>query len=444
MTTWTDAFIQSLVTDSGSLRDGQKLANTGVWSHTGRNEDAAWGLIQGSGKNPYQVCINFSTYASKCTCPSRKFPCKHAAGLMVLLSRDSIAQSTQPPDWVASWIEGLARKREAAAAPPAPPKPVDAAAKAKRDAARQSKVDAGVAELRMFLEDLARQGFAQQFGGGERPQANNNYAYWDRIASRMVDAQMSSVARRLRALAGLPFQKQSDWVGRMADEIGRLYALTEAYLRIDTLSEDLAHDVRSALGFSLKTEEVLWTGAGVLDSWSILGQATVTEEDLLVRRTWLYGETTQRWSLLLDFAHASRPAFERQYPVGQRFEGELVYYPSAYPQRAVVKGVASGYTTVVNLPDMERVETLLDVYAEALAQNPFIERVFGGLRRAYPTRAGLHDQSGARLPLTYVPNLIAAWVGGDWLPVFGEWDGEAFMMTNLVTSDGWLAPGDTP
>ena len=74
MTTWNEAFVQTLIVDSGSLRDGEKLARSGIWSGNGCDARAAWGLVQGSGKSPYQVCVDLSDAATKCSCPSRKFP----------------------------------------------------------------------------------------------------------------------------------------------------------------------------------------------------------------------------------------------------------------------------------------------------------------------------------------------------------------------------------
>src|SRR5689334_16189066 len=390
MTTWNEAFIQTLVTDSGTLRDAEKLARSHVWSNTGRNTQAAWGFAQGSGKSPYQVSIDLSDAATKCSCPSRKFPCKHAVGLMLLLARGIVSRSDEQPTWVTTWLEGRERKREAA---PSTPKLPDTAAQAKRETARAAKVAAGIEELRLFLEDLMRRGLSD-------PDVKS-YAFWDRIAARMVDAQMQPVARRLRALGGVPFQKKADWVSLLMDEIGRLYTLIEAHQRIESLPEVLAHDVRAALGFNLKQDEVIERGTSVTDQWQILGVQIEQVEQLMERRTWLYGEVTQRYALVLDVAHRSRP-FDSHYPLGQLFVGDLVYYPSAYPQRAVVKERKSSYTSIprakIRLAD--NVEAILDTYANALAVNPFLQYISAGLQEGWVTRSDLIDRKGMKLPLS--------------------------------------------
>jgi hypothetical protein len=163
------------------------------------------------------------------------------------------------------------------------------------------------------------------------------------------------------------------------------------------------------------------------------------------RRTWLYGEVTQRYALLLDFAHRSRP-FDTHYPLGHSFTGDLVYYPSAYPQRAVLKEGKGSYSPIphdkIKLADS--VEAILDTYADALAVNPFLRYVPAGLQEGWVTRSDLIDLEGMKLPLAKgtQPQWLNAVMGGDRLPVFGEWDGVAFQIAALVAADGWTQLGD--
>jgi hypothetical protein len=435
MTTWNEAFVHSLVTDNGSLRDGEKLATSNKWVAVGSDARSAWGQAQGSGQSPYAICVDLNNGASKCSCPSRKFPCKHAVGLMLLVARGQVPTSTEVPDWATKWLDNRERKREA---PTAAAKAPDAAAQAKRETARLTKVAAGIEELRLFLEDLIRQGLSDP--------AIKNYSFWDRIAARMVDAQITPVARRLRALGGLPYQQKSDWITVLADEVSHIYALTEAYQRIDTLPEGLAQDVRAALGFTPKREEVLALGESVTDGWQVLGALRETAEQLQERRTWLYGERSGRYALLLDFAPRHR-SFETHFPLGQRFEGEIVYYPSAYPLRALFKAQHTSYTPIpqdkLALP--QTIDSFLNTGADALAQNPFLDYMPAGLARAWLTRKDLIDPDGQYLPLYQgaQPQWLNAVLGGDWVPVFGEWDGDRFRVVSLFTTEGWITLGAT-
>lgn len=435
MTHWTEDYIHTLSIDPKTLRDGEKQAQPGKWTGSGTNDHAAWGLVQGSAKQPYRVCIDFSDTVTKCTCPSRKFPCKHAVGLMLVLARGHVPRAETAPEWVSSWLESRQARKTKAEQPSASSKAPDPAAKAKREAARLAKVAAGIDELRLFLEDLVRNGL-------DDPRTKT-YNFWDRIAARMVDAQMQPVARRLRALGGKPFQRKANWAKQLADEIGQLYALTEAYLRIEALPESLQHDVRSALGFTLKAEEIAASQPAVTDRWIVVGQRQeAADTGLTERRTWLYGITQQKYALLLDFSHSTQQ-FTTHYPLGQVIDAELAYYPGAYPLRAVLNRMErvrhDGDSVPFQWPT--DCEQILDAYADALACNPFLARIPAGLQRAYPTRSSLIDPSGKSLPIKGVPSAqwLQAVTGGDWLPVFGEWDGEAFLIVSLLTTEGWIS-----
>lgn len=439
MTTWTEEKIQSLVTDSGSWRDGQKLAQISKWVSIGRDEKSAWGSIQGSGSSPYKTCIDLDDMASKCTCPSRKFPCKHAAALMMLFVRDEITQVAATPDWAMTWLEGRQRKREAAenSTPDTPKKAPDPAKQAKTEAARLKKVDAGVEELRLFLEDTVRQGLSDS--------RIKDYAYWDRIAARMVDAQMSPIAKRLRQLSGLAYQKNAAWVEGLAMEIARLYALTEAYLKRDALPVGLQADVLTLFGFPVKNDVVLAEQPRVADRWNIIGVVTQALDDgLIERRTWLYGDTTRRYALLLDFAHTRNP-FTTNYPAGKAFEGEVAYYPSAYPLRVALSPNISPYLPIAQpyLAWPDSVDAILDEFSAALALNPFLERIPAGLQRGYITPTWLTDPTAKRLT-RYPSGNRAEWykavIGDHWVPAFGEWDGIRLTLNSILIEDGWLCP----
>src|SRR4051812_11244850 len=74
--------------DAASLKAGNKLAVRGPWSETGHDDRSVWGLCRGSGKTPYSTAVDLSGPAFRCSCPSRKFPCKHALALLLLWARD--------------------------------------------------------------------------------------------------------------------------------------------------------------------------------------------------------------------------------------------------------------------------------------------------------------------------------------------------------------------
>ena len=81
---WTAETVEALAPDAASVTAARKLARLGPWSGTGFDEHAVWGLCKGSGSRPYQAQVDLSGPAYKCSCPSRKFPCKHALALLLL------------------------------------------------------------------------------------------------------------------------------------------------------------------------------------------------------------------------------------------------------------------------------------------------------------------------------------------------------------------------
>ena len=71
-----------------------------------------WGLAKGSGKKPYQTQVDIVEFAYKCSCPSRKFPCKHALGPMFLAADDEkLLTETELPDWVKAWADARQEKQ---------------------------------------------------------------------------------------------------------------------------------------------------------------------------------------------------------------------------------------------------------------------------------------------------------------------------------------------
>lgn len=80
--------IEAAAPDQASLAAAVKLLKPALWSNFGGSADGRliWGDCQGSGANPYRLAVDLVDIGSKCTCPSRKFPCKHALALMLMQS----------------------------------------------------------------------------------------------------------------------------------------------------------------------------------------------------------------------------------------------------------------------------------------------------------------------------------------------------------------------
>lgn len=368
---WTPEQILGLAPDISSAKSGQGMAAARHWQSLGCDGQAAWGLCQGSGQNPYQTQIDLSELAEpaglakpafKCSCPSRKFPCKHGLGLFLLLASQPQAFTEKtPPAWVSEWLESRAKRAQQKNEKPqvaetATGKTVDEAAQAKRAAARESKVAAGVQELELWLRDLVRNGLA--IAQTQPPQ------FWERMAARLVDAQAAGLARLVREMSGVANSGQ-DWQARLLERAGKLHLLIEGYKRIHELPEENQADIRAAIGWTINQEDLL-ARTGVRDRWLVAGSRVEQEERLRTQRVWLWGEATNRATMILHFAHGHQP-LDASLVRGTKFEAELVFYPGAYPMRALVKERFSDTAQAEALPGYETLSAATAAYAAAIA-----------------------------------------------------------------------------
>lgn len=417
--------VLQLSPDDASAKAAKGLVIPGKWPRLEYDDEAVWGECQGSGSKPYQVQVDRSGPAFKCSCPSRKFPCKHGLALLLLLAQHpGNFKSAAAPEWVADWLvtrrqraEKRVEKQEQQKAESAGVE-ADPQATAKREAMRIARMTSGLDDLARWLGDRLRQGLAQM---PAEP------AQWEEMAIRMVDAQLPGVAYRLR-LIGACVGRGEGWPARVLGGMGRLQLLIEAFARIDTLPAAMQADVRGALGLVSDRETVIATGEHISDDWLIEAQACDEEGRLWVRRVWLRGQQSGRSALLLDYAHGGR-RFEQSWVTGTMLAMTLAYFPGNAPLRALVVGERSVRSASV-LPVMT-FETVLDAMSSAAAANPWQSPLPLRLDDGVLIRdgAGWGIQLGARrLPLAVRDEdgwQLLAESGGMPLSLAGEWDGES-------------------
>jgi hypothetical protein len=144
------------------------------------------------------------------------------------------------------------------------------------------------------------------------------------------------------------------------DELGRIALLTHAFRRLESLPSPLRADVQRLIGWTLTQEEVAASGEVIADEWLVAGQWLEDDERMRVQRTWLVGARSSRTAVVLQFAAGSGPFPESLIP-GTAFEAELVYWPSASPQRALIRSRAQIPPRVWSgrLPGFDSVEAFL-------------------------------------------------------------------------------------
>ena len=389
----TAADVLRLAPDASSAKSGQDLAQVRHWVTHGCDESALWGECQGSGKKPYQTQVDLGEIAFKCSCPSRKFPCKHGLGLLLIYAADPVAvPRTDRPAWVSEWLAGRQARAEKKTAAANEPKPVDAEAQAERRDQRLKRIRHGMTELHLWVTDWVKSGTASA--------PTKGWDYFDAQARRLIDAQAPGVARRVQELGSIA-ARGAGWQRPFLERLAVLHLLCRAAARIDDLSDDDRADLFAAFGIPVSQDELAKLPA-VRDVWRVASQTVETDDRLRVQRTWLHGRESGRSALILHFAHGAAPLETSLHP-GNEFDGEIVFHPGTGP-RAAVRATPVKCRPAVAPFGYDSLAAALDAYGRALATNPWIDRLLFPVRDVAPMYDGgiwaVIDKTGESLRLS--------------------------------------------
>ena len=412
--------------DPGTAARAARLATTRQWREPAGNGDFFWGECKSSGTIYYKVVIAMIEGRVKafCNCPVRHQFCKHNLALLELFSLqpDGFKVSDEGPEWVIEILEKLydraPRYRERT-------ETEEATLANQRRAAREKRLremNAGLVELEDWLVDLMRGGVAQLSGREE--------SYWQQLGARMVDAKLGGIGNRVRGLAQL--RTAADPHAAMLAELADIYLLVRGFRRLEELPPLLQQEMLNQAGLNIKKEEVLAL-SGTEDTWFCCGQNEGSrDEQLFWRRTWLYGEQSEQYALLLDFAYGNKPYEDAPRP-GQVLKGEMIYYPSSYPQRALLRSPGFVGEPVRLRPDAN-FTALSERFAATLEQNPWNNLLPAWLEQVLPLSKNseyfLIDSERRQLKLSCDERSwlrLLALSGGRPLRVFGEWNGAYFV-----------------
>ncbi len=431
--------VTALAPDAASFKAGKALAVNSKWTDLGRNDQMIWGLAKGSGSKPYYTQVDAVEFAYKCSCPSRKFPCKHALGLMFLAADDlTVLPESSLPDWVKAWVDGRKEKqgqKVAASAKKASAKPKNKDTAAKTRKKRESRVEEGVSFLQDFLLDLIRQGLGQV--------DLRNRSHWDNVSRRLIDCQAPGLAAAVARVGDLRAVDDT----RLLHEIGSLYMLTHSCANKNRLNEAQQAEVDQRIGWQVAKESVL-ENKPITDDWFVAFRTVAKPAQVTVYSTWVTGRTSNQWALILSFSAAgSAPA--ALWPVGGTVTTALAFYPGAGPERALpVDETVSANMELPCSAAPETVSGMLNRAAGSLAVNPWRTRL-PFLLNAQPTTIGdqsvLVDTKGLALPWRAVGSqqlILSTVCGGNPSLVAGEWDGYQCHLHAADDSGSWFALRD--
>jgi hypothetical protein len=292
---------------------------------------------------------------------------------------------------------------------------------------RQDLMEKGIAQLEIWLFDLVKVGLLQ-------------YDFSDdsifEISSRMVDAKLGGIARKLRKLTSF---NRSDpaWFLNVLQVLGDLYLLVSAFRKKENLPENTLISVYAIAGFNLQKNE-LHHLPGVDDHWLICGQELQEEENLKSRYTWIMGAQSKRSALLLDFAFG-RADFELNYSTSRSYQAKLIYYPGSFSLRAHLFQ-PTPVARINNYPAaFDQIDKFLDVYALAVSKNPWITDFPACLKHVSILKARnrflVQDEMMQQLPLGNNPENIwplFATLAMHPSNVFGIWNGQHLRLLSVA------------
>jgi hypothetical protein len=466
--------IAALAPDQSALTASIKLQKPANWPLLGRDgaDALVWGECQGSGATPYRVMADLRDLGNKCTCPSRKFPCKHVLALLWLSveAPGRFAQSETPP-WVADWLTRRRAPKKAGgqgeeapvatgrgasfaiaeSAPPAAAKPADPKAAERAEAhrtrlreERDASIAGGLDELDRWILDRLEEGLAN-FSATAQQTCRS-------AAARLIDAKAPGLAGMVDELAVKLYRVPQPLRATYASErLSAIALLASAYRNQDQLSEALRADVRRQIGWTIRREDLLEDkdALRVTGRWVVVSARSEVQPDRIRRlETWLLrlgarDGTAPEFALLLDFVPLAGGPSTPPFYGGEVLSAELAYYPSALPLRALIVSRALGEGDP-GWGAIPRIAAALDSWDRALAHQPWLESwplLIGGVKvsRARGDALWLTDDAGGALPLDIgKSDGIGPLIGLPAITAAGLWDGQCFTLLAAETPiGGW-------
>ena len=443
-----------LAPDRASAAAATAAADPAAWSAAGCDHAAVWGYYIATSAEPYEVAIDLTAPAFRCSCPSRKVPCKHALGLLLMHAEQRVAtvarlgfaevwmqrrdahpsthQRAEAPDPAGSGAADVAVGEAPAIGRLAPLGGGRDPQRDRRQLERADRMRAGVIELDTWLADRVRTGLAT-------PELADPLT-WQRLAARLVDAQCGALANRVKRVAALVGQRTS-WHHDVLEEMAVLHGLARGALRTSMLPPDLRDGVHAATGLTVTTAEVL-AGVPTTATWMLAGVSRVREDMITVQRSWwctmpcesssAAGDSTpsSTWAMVLAFGAVGREVTS-EHPIGTRVTADVHWYPGAVALRALVGRVhdhpaASSGVLASAPPTGTTLAAGVGAAGWACAAEPWLERapvcVVATPRPIGDGRWTLTDHTGS---IAIVPGFwrlaeLVSMSGGEPLTVMGE------------------------
>jgi len=359
----TKEYIHNISPDESSTKNATKIFSKNSWI-VYKSKRAVWSEIYGSGKKPYLTQMDINDIVFKCSCPSRKFPCKHslALGLYVAHNKLDSIPTQQEPLWVQEWIDKRIQKANKKAS--TTPKTKSPQQIALLETKRWNSAKKDVIYIEKWLEDSIKLGILDF--------PNKKFDYWDGLKKRIVDLKLTGFNHLFEQLQNA--LAKIDWETEVILIISLIHQLVECIKHHDKLPSPLKAELAMFLGWSISKNDLLANADNetINDIWIVVNVLLDKQDKLTTRKVFLYGTSSNRWAYILEFVHANS-YFQDQYIQGSIFQGELVFYDSITKQRAILKS---------KIKDIDKYDSTLEAfnnlaiantnYKEALISFPWL------------------------------------------------------------------------
>lgn len=407
--------IQQFSPDDASFRAASGISSS-QFIQLGKNGALLWGLCQGSGKNPYRcLCLLDSSLKWKCSCPSRKQPCKH---VLALLIHSSQSEEMQIPEFVQEFLNKTQEKKATKSSVNSDE------AREILSLKRKERILEAVRDVLNWLEEQKRRGFIHEDPVVSHLKTGLHNAGLPRLAQ-----EIESLGFKMGARAKLK-------------RLQKVLPLLLAWTRIDDLSEPHQYKIYALSGLSLP-RTLTQKGAAVKGEFLCLGFSGFEDGGLQGRNTWFYALVSNVFAYVQDFAAGGMTLPPPILP-GQLVEAQIDFFPFPVCSRGVFHEEPKLLQGTFNPPAFG-IQHLWERFGQELAASPLEEGVFGFVKveeiRVLGDEIQIVDASGWAVPLKHpgfsLLQSLRALSLGKALILCGLFDGEIFEFLSACDGGRW-------
>lgn len=413
--------IEKLSPDAATLERCYRLASNRYIKDIGTCNLFIWGKIKTSGAAFYQVCWQLDTLIAASNSPIYPKPDKYALALAFYYCKNT--QAFKCCEEVPPWVIQYVTKKPLTEIQSSEKEAENQLLREKNQLKRQAEMLQGCFVLTLWIEDCLRMGFARL--------REQTYPFWESVASRLNDFKLNGIAARLLPL--FYYRNEEDWIPLCTKQFGEIILFCEAFQKWDDFSPENQQDLLIYGGATIKKEAVLSEPA-FADEWFVCSISyEKISNDLNARFVWLLGINSKQFAQLISYSWRGEK-WEDHFEMNTSIKGNIHYYPSGFPQRAILQ-ISDDYVSKSStFPNgYKDWDSFFDSYRIACKQNFLLEEFPGILQHVRvlaEESSYLQDKNNSKIkisPLFKEKWELIAISQNKPISVFGTWNGLYFL-----------------